>query len=258
MAEEKQPPKIVAVPLEEARRAKGEARVALPRSKVASLRAFRRVRMDRILGVLGVIVTVIGVALMFYWEAPPVVEKKFKVEWPTTVRSLENWTQFVPTTANTTSKTFELKANNVTQVVIRVGWDDAVGDHDLEGDRFMITIEGPSRTNISRRQDLGTRLHHSQNFSFALSGIPDVASWPATSEREARAGVGDRTNTTGSGAWKITMWLVKANHNYSQDAPQEAKSTGLCQAPFCQADPGQDFRLNFIYTTYDVKYSKLF
>lgn len=258
MADEKQPPKIVAIPLEQARRAAGETRVALPRSKVASLRAFRRVRMDRILGALGVILTVLGIALMFTWEAAPIVEKKFKVEWPTTARSMENWTQFVPATANTTSKTFNLAATNVTLVQISVGWRDEVGDDALEGDRFHVTIEGPPGSNVSRRQDLGTYLAHTANFSFPLSGIPDVSNWPARTEQEARAGVGDRTNRTGTGEWKITVRLVKANHDYRPETPPDVKANDVCQDAFCQRDPGQEFTLRFTYTTYTAKYSKLF
>ena len=48
----------------------------MPRSKVAGLRAFRRVRADRTLGAIGALLLLIGVALIFAWEKPPPVEKK--------------------------------------------------------------------------------------------------------------------------------------------------------------------------------------
>src|SRR5687767_12178167 len=73
---------IRAVPLEDVRRARGEQKVAMPRSKVASLRAFRRVRADRAFGALGIVLLLIGIALIFTWEKPPVIEKKFEVQWP--------------------------------------------------------------------------------------------------------------------------------------------------------------------------------
>lgn len=272
MADDKEPPKIVAVPLEDVRRAKGEARVALPRSKVASLRAFRRVRMDRILGVLGLLVTLLGIALMFYWEAPPVVEKKFKVEWPTTVHDLENWTPpmlAAPTppvggtleqaTPTSVVKTFNVPDLNVTEARIAISWRDEVGNIGAEGDHFSILIEGPQGTNISTQKNLGTYLWHNDTFTFALSGIPDISSWPGTTEEQVRKEIGDRSNRTGTGEWKITVRLHRANHDYTPDgsASSEVKQRDICQTG-CQRDAGEDFTVRFSYTTYSVKYTKLF
>lgn len=260
MADEKQAPKIIAVPLEEARRAKGEARVALPRSKVAGLRAFRRIRSDRLLGVLGVIVTVIGVALMFTWEAPPVIEKKYKVEWPATTHSVENWTKLLTPASPTDTKTFPINAKNVTEVVISVYWKDTVGDVGMEGDQFAISVKGPASSGVDVKDlDLRIWLEHRRTFTFSLSGVPELASVAATNDAQARTAIGDKSNDTGSGDWQVTMRLLRANHDYDPGFDDPAvKERNVCNEPFCTTDTGQDFIVSITYVTYSLKYTKLF
>jgi hypothetical protein len=264
---EKPAASLRAVPLDDVRRARGEQKVALPRSKVAGLRAFRRVRSDRLLGVVGLLLVLVGTTLIFTWEKPPPVEKKFGVEWPLTTHVLPDkagrrLVEGSPS-GSTEATTMTVPSLNVTAVTITLTWEDDVGKTAIEGDRLELEVKGPPGTNVSfKRNDTGLRGPTAGNISVTLplSGIPDIASVAANSEAKARAAVGLRTNHTGTGDWTMTVRLLSA--------PGEVKNENaradprLCsvpaETPICKPDGGNDYTLKFRFVTYEVHYKKLF
>lgn len=256
--------KLVAMPLEQARRARGEALMALPRSKVASLRAFRRIRADRIFGAAGLALVLVGVLLIFAWEKPPPVEKRFGVEWPQTNTMLDPVSdEFAAGDSET--YTFPVNGTNVTAVTFWLTWIDDVArpsSGQAEGDTFEIQVSGPEGSNVSfTERRVGGQAGMNMSYTLPMSGIPDVASVPAKSEEEARAALGDRTNQTGGGDWTITVRLVSANHSWESEDARNAAG-GMCPPQsipnVCTFDPGNSFELHFQFATYEVQFKKLF
>lgn len=249
-------PKMRAVPLEQARRARGQSMVALPRSKVASLRAFRRIRMDRLLGLLGALLVAIGVLLIFTWPQPPTpVQKKFGVEWPQTMVDTGTESGYLQE-RGVFLHAVQVDRPNVTYVSMWLTWKDDVGDEAIEGDTFELEVQGPPGSNVSFKGNrTGGQEGANMSFTFAMSGIPDVASVPATTEEEARQTLGERTNGTGMGTWTMNVRLLRAEGDWNNN---DLRGTVPCQAPHCTPDPGNSFELHFQYAVYQVAFKKLF
>jgi hypothetical protein len=272
---------LVAMPLEQVRSARGETLVALPRSKVASLRAFRRIRADRILGIIGLILVLIGILLIFTWEKPPEIVKKYGVEWPLTSEVLLSENATFTCNADpcgvATPYSVTVDQTNVTAVTFWLQWtDDVAGENqDLsEGDEFQLEFSGPEGTNISnvRESRIGGRGGMNMSFTYVLSGIPDIgAVEPADNDEEAFALIGDRTNRTGIGDWKFTVTLLRAVDDWAPgpagdearrtaeqgsqkcpDSPQQLPTGGAT----CTRDPGNSYTFGFQITRYSVAIEK--
>lgn len=253
---------IRAVPLEDVRRARGEGRVAMPRSKVAGLRAFRRVRADRTMGAIGILFLLIGVALIFAWEKPPAVEKKFGTEWvieTSEMRTIQGarLAEGAPAAAHD----FQLDATNATVIVFSLVWTDDVGDQAIEGDRLQIQVEGPPGTNVTNatRNDTGGQQGGNITIPIRLNGIPDLASVNAGTEEAALAAVGDRTNRTGIGPWKVSVRVLDAPDDIKDNRIRDPNVCRIPSAtPVCVPDGGEDYQVLISYATYKLRLKKLF
>ncbi|HEX9816197.1 MAG TPA: hypothetical protein VGB18_04390 [Candidatus Thermoplasmatota archaeon] len=266
---------MVAVPLEQVRSVRGQAVVALPRSKVASLRAFRRIRADRVLGTIGIIFVLLGILLIFTWEKPPEVVKKYGVEWQLETLTLENDNNTLVCTATgcpgaESERTYTIDVNqtNVTAVTVWLQWiDDVVGENEdqSEGDILQLTITGPDGTNITNVavSKIGGSGGENISLTYPMSGIPDVgAVQPADNDEEAYALLGDRTNRTGIGAWSVTVKILRAGDDWG-DSPlgDELQSSGQkcpanSQMPVCDPDSGNPYNFGFQIIRYTVAIEK--
>lgn len=255
---------IRAVPLEDVRRARGEAKMAMPRSKVASLRAFRRVRADRTFGAIGILLLFVGLALIFAWEKPPEVEKKFGVEWPqSTIREPPISGARLAEGAAAQTHSYKLTVPNATAIVFSLVWKDDVGDKPIEGDRLEMKIEGPPGITLvnATLNDTGDgKTGGNITFPVALNGIPDIASVNADTNESAFQAVGDRTNETGIGDWKISVRVLSAPGNYANEgnANPDLCRPGTPTTPYCTPDGGQAYEVHVSYTTYSLRLKKLF
>lgn len=266
---------IVAVPLEQFRSARGQAVVALPRSKVASLRAFRRIRTDRLLGTIGIILVLIGILLIFTWEKPPEIVKKYGVEWPLETITLENDNNTLACSANpcagaAAERTYSIDVTqtNVTGVTVWLQWNDnVVGENEelSEGDELRLTLTGPEGTNITNVavSKVGGRAGENISLTYPMSGIPDLgAVQPADNDAEAFALIGDKTNRTGIGTWTITVAIVRAGDDWGPSpVAAELRSNGQkcppnSAQPVCTPDPGNDYNFGFQIIRYSVAIEK--
>ena len=267
---------IVAVPLEQVRSARGQAVVALPRSKVASLRAFRRIRADRILGTIGIILVLIGILLIFTWEKPPEIVKKYGVEWPLETITLESDNNTLACTSNPCAGaaaerayTVDVTQTNVTAVTVWLQWvDTVVGENEdlSEGDELQLTLTGPEGTNITNVvvAKVGGRAGENISLTYPMSGIPDVgAVQPADNDEQAYALIGDRTNRTGIGSWTITVKINRAGDNWNPTSPAGAEMRASGQkcpanspAQVCEHDPGNAYSFGFQIVRYSVAIEK--
>jgi len=262
-------PKIVAMPLDEARRARGESVVALPRSKVASLRAFRRVRADRVFGTIGTILVIAGLILAFKWPAPAVhPPPTYKVEWPETRAFSKDEKARLdfpsqPSTSNppAPSKVYTEKVDqvNVTKINFWLTWKDDLADPaagQADGDNFSLMVKGPSNYGFTQSATGGAG---GANISYSLpeSGIPDKGSVPAKTYPEALKALGDYSNKTAMGDWTFTVTLLHAGDKWDPSSPMyEYRDQVPCSAPYCQRDTGNDFTFHFEFYTYMAKLSK--
>lgn len=255
---------IRAVPLDEVRRARGETKVAMPRSKVASLRAFRRIRADRAFGAIGLLLLIIGIALIFSWEKPPVIEPKYGVEWPQN-RTVEPLIVGQPLAAGAPPRTgtYDLTVPNATTIVFTLLWEDQIGDQAIEADALELSIEGPEGVNLTNATILQTAKQGNITIPVPLNGIPDIASVPASTEKEAFAAVGDRTNRTGVGTWTYSVRVVSAPGDVKNEAIRNPQGeAAFCDPALpdnanCTPDGFQDYRLEISYITYDLRLKKL-
>lgn len=254
--EEKEPkPKIVAVPLDRARRARGEGVVAMPRSKVASLRAFRRIRADRFFGVLGAILIAIGILLIFTWERPPVVPKTFSIEWATKAENVQN--EAIQLTAAQGSRTVSINVAgpNVTAVSWWMQWKDDQGDEGSEADNFSIEVKGPPGANLTLPATTYQLLTANITRTFLMSGIPEITSVPATTQAEARRKVGDQTNRTGIGTYEFVFSLKSLNGNWQDNT---LRDRAPCSVPYCTQDTRMDLTFHFEAITYSPVFKRNF
>jgi hypothetical protein len=257
------PDQIRAVPLEDVRRARGESKVAMPRSKVASLRAFRRVRADRTLGVIGILLLLIGITLIFAWEKPPVVEKKYGVEWPQTVHVEDAIVGAnLVEGAAARSHTYELTAVNATVITFSLLWDDEIGNQAIENDELELDIKGPNGVNVTNATIRQKAKQGNITIPLALNSIPDIASVNADNERDAFQGVGDRTNRTGIGTWTIGVRVISAPGDVKNEATRPQAST-FCDPRLpdnanCTPDGRENYEIRVSYATYSLRLKKLF
>lgn len=267
---------VVAMPLEQARSARGQAFVALPRSKVASLRAFRRIRADRFLGILGLVLVLIGILLIFTWEKPPEVVKKYGVEWPltSTILALENGHLTCAAYECGTEQAYPIIVDheNVTAVTFWLAWtDDVAGENrDLaEGDEFELEFAGPAGTNITTVSEsrIGGKGGMNISYTFVIAQIPDIgALQPAENDEEALALLGDRTTRNGTGEWTFTVRLLRAGDAWGDDearrlaeaSAQKCPDTQGLGGPACTRDEGNDYTFGFQITRYSVAIEKQF
>ncbi len=265
---------IVAVPLEQVRSLRGEAIVALPRSKVASLRAFRRIRADRVLGTIGIIFVLLGILLIFTWEKPPEVVKKYGVEWPLETITLENDNNTLACTAAdcpgaASERTYSVPVDqtNVTGVTVWLHWTDDIvgeGEDQSEGDTLELMITGPDGTNITNVavRKVGGAAGENISLTYPMSGIPDVgAVQPADNDEEAWALLGDRSNRTGIGTWTLRVKILRAGDDWgTSTVADELQSSGQkcpSTAPqVCVQDPGNDYNFGFQIIRYSATITK--
>lgn len=270
------PKKIIAVPLEEGRRARGESVRALPRSKVATLRAFRRIRADRVFGVIGVILIVFATILVFKWEKPPPVPIRYSVEFPATTYDLPTVEETLSPVSGShqVSKTytFQVPRENVSKVLVRLAWVDDHGDEVGEGDEFQVRIVGPPGTPTPITEGpIPFSYNRTSPTTPTVIEIPILVHSPpsnrqveASNEAKARAAYSGNTSRVGMGEWTVTLNLTVENNytsgpggfgNYYKEnfpqCPEEPRS------PYCTPDTGNDFELDFQYITYASKYTRL-
>lgn len=258
---------IVPVPMEQVREARGEKVVAVHRSKLASLRPFRRIRADRVLGVLGVVVLAVALVLVFVWENPPEEQPEWPVEWQeteyvpinaTTARVEEpgSGTPGGPAPETQQEHTFEVSQPNATRVEISVSWQDDIGNTEgfPAGDEIEVTLIGPDDTNTTITRQLVGNVSETQyiNMTVALNPTPALGAAPVETEEAAREYVDANVNETayGMGQWRVIVRMIEAGD--SGDYPQgtdECSPIGQA-ADQCQIDDGNEYTLTARYFTF--------
>lgn len=122
---------------------------------------------------------------------------------------------------------------NVTEVEVRLVWQDDVGDRD----RFRLNVtppEGAMRTNTSRNGTVVLR--------FPFASVPNATQINASSRPAARELVAERFGTTaGVGNWTVQVTLVSA--------PGQRP---VSEAPQLETEPDGEntYRLRFSYDRY--------
>lgn len=210
-------PPVRAVPLEKVREATGRKLVPVPRSKVASTRAFRRMRSDRIAGLVGVAFVVMAAILIFTWPQPKVKEPPaFAVEWPEAelVAFEDPGVALAPGTPFT--QAIELSQANITRVILFINWRDDVGDELSEHDNLSVRLEGPAAVNKTLEivSSAGSDRFVNSTKDVSVVNPPELREIPAKTEGEARANIGDRSTRNGTGTWTLTMTLSYAGDDY--------------------------------------------
>ncbi len=257
---------VVPVPVETLREARGEKIVAVHRSKLASLRPFRRIRADRILGVIGVIALAAALILLFTWENPPEEEPSWPVEW--------DEAEHVPINATTSSlsepgsggpgqtvqseeeHTFDVDEQNVTRVQVSVWWRDDIGNEEgpPAGDEFNVTLYGPDGSGIEvAARNIGNISETRYiNITIPLAATPTIGEAPVETEQEARAYVAENANATtaGIGQWRVVVEMVDAG-----DAGDYPPEVGECTpaaelAGQCTIDTGNDYSITVRYYSF--------
>lgn len=248
-----------AVPLEEVRRARGESRVAVQRSKVATLRSFRRIRSDRLLGLLGVLLVVVATVLVFSWPAPP--QKKtpaFSVAWEEDSVARTYTGIEVPRDNATWDVLIEVPQANVTTLSASINWSDDVGDEGPEWDVLNFTLKGPDQSGVEKtvRDVADNRDGRNVTLRAHLVPVPSVRQVPAKTEDEARAAMGDQTTKNGTGTWTLRIHLDFVGDDYSNATRGVGNTVGCSAATsqipnggasgLCTYDPGQALRLVWV------------
>lgn len=249
------PSKIVAMPLDRARRARGEGVVAMPRSKVASLRAFRRIRADRFFGALGALLVILGVLLIFVWEKPPDIPKTFSIEWTPSTTSLTTEALSLTTAQPTKAIPLTVPGPNVTAVTFWFSWKDDVGNEGSEADEFSFEVKGPSGANLTLPAEKHILLQGNISRTYLMSGVPELSSVPAKTESEARAKVGDQTNQTGIGTYEFTFRLISLNGDWTDNS---LRDRAPCNSPYCTPDNEHKMTFHFEFATYSATYKRNF
>lgn len=249
---------LTAIPLEEVRRARGEAKVAVSRSKLSALRAFRRLWSDRVMGMFGVFLILGATLLIFFWVKPVPVEPKVTVAWRQDVHgaSAANGTYVNATLAEGETQVFnfEIKDLNVTRVRVNAYWVDDVAVDAVDLDNFTIQIEGPPKANASQGPThlparLGTGSN--QTFSLKVQDPPNTAKeFPVRNVEEAAQLLGDHSTDNGTGVWKVTVTLSEAKDHYGNDLLRDQPCPDGSPAAVCIPDHGNWIVLRFEYATY--------
>lgn len=250
--------KIVVLPLEDARAARGESRRAVARSKVATLRAFQRIRADRLWGVLGIVFVLFATVLVLTWEHKPAPEPKVALTWREDPASLPEVNRTVTETQPTLVVPFEVTAANVTRVRVNVYWKDDVATQSVELDNLSLKLEGPEGTNVVLQRgalscclDTGTN----ETFSVRVQDPPEAPSqFPVRTVGEAERMLGDRTSHVGSGLWKLTVTLNQANGHYANELQRGSPCPDGGPPSVCIPDHGNWFRVRLSYNTYHPEF----
>ena len=256
-AEKPDKSKIVAMPLDRARKARGEGVVAMPRSKVASLRAFRRIRADRVFGLLGGVLVVMGVLLIFGWEKPPEVTKSYGVEWPLSIASADDRTLRFTAVNQPQNFTLKVAGPNVTAVVFWMNWTDDKGDQALDADNFSFELKGPPGANLTLPPESIKKLSENRSRTYIMSSIPEISSVNTDNEMTARRLVGDQKNLTGVGDYAFTFTLLELNHDWKDERFRDTTPCDV-DTPYCSRDTTFTLVFHFHVLTYSDHYVKKF
>jgi hypothetical protein len=263
-----EPGRIVAKPLDEVREARGEKLVAVQRSKLASLRAFRRARADVAFGTLGVVVILLAGVFIFTWEPPTVVEPSVGVDWPTTRTVLLNETvslktpdpnKYPPTQTtyeNSTTRSVSVVQSNVSAFFVTVFWVDDVGNDNFGGDEVQVTLTAPSGFPLSLPAQRNVAFVGSGmwiNFSVPVTDLPTMASVPVATEEEARAYVNANVppSRNGTGTWTVKIDLMRAGDWYAPGVSRDTPCNDPTErAGLCRRDMGNDVKVLVSIDTY--------
>lgn len=264
-ADAKTPPKR-AVPLEKVREAGGRKLIPVPRSKVASTRAFRRVRSDRIAGAVGIFLVFVAALLLFTWPQP-VVKKPpaFDVEWPETSHEVYNESALHLTrdgATRTATQEIQIDDANITRITLHTRWRDDVGDQDFEADNVSFELRGPTELNVTLKviNSAGKDAFVTQSRNATVGKRPDVREALGRTEAEAWANLGDHTTRNGTGKWTLTVTLLYAGDDYKDDFTRDSGQPCPRQPPqgtaLCIPDDGNDVEVRVTYLTYAARLGK--
>lgn len=252
---------IIARPLDEVRKARGDAKVAVVRSKVASLRAFRRVWPDRVFGIFGVLLVVVATGLIFSWEKKPPVEPKIALAWLEEPHALAEQNHTLTESQPTHVYPFEITDVNVTKVRVNLFWIDDVAEDAVDVDNFSIQIEGPPGTNVSMKEPYVPccwKTPYNRTFSFRVQDVPEAPSqFSARTVEEAQALLGDRTQRVGTGLWKVTVTLNQANDHYESELARGQPCPANSPSSVCTPDTSNWVAVRFGYSTYHPEFEPI-
>lgn len=131
--------------------------------------------------------------------------------------------------------TFDVRQANVTNVSVRLDWDDDVG----QPDTFTVEVrppEDPAAVNTSENETIDLR--------FAVGQAPRLAVLEATNRSQARDRVAEEASSAGQGSWEIEVTL--------EDAPGHRPLPGTQLET--EPDGANDYELTF---TYDVFHAEI-
>jgi hypothetical protein len=252
-------PPMRAVPIHKVREVKGDTKIPVQRSKVASTRAFRRIGADRLFGIFGIVFILCAAALLFYWPEPtPDKEPTYGVAWPKTMHVLKDDTVTVARDSPTlVIPDLEIRDKNVTEISLVVSWKDDVGDEGLEFDMLSFNLTGPPSANVTLFvKDAATNLDPPREIprNGTVARAPNVRQVPAKTLSEAYQLLGDRSSDNGTGTWKLEIKLEYVGDDFKAEW---ARDLGECSAEangtICIRDPGQSVRVVVTYDTYAVE-----
>jgi hypothetical protein len=243
------PPRRV-VPVQKVREAKGEVRIPVPRSKVAATRAFRRLRADRVAGVLGLALILIAGALLFTWPQPPAPREP-------TYSEHEVFQQEVTLTrqAPAFEQDLDFSNLNVTRVTVELRWRDDVGQAPIDWDTVRVELIGPASANLTIVIESTTgpqEVFESRNGT--LRAPPEIRDVPARTDEEAWQALGDHSDANGTGAWRLRISTVdfrdQWNDNTSRNLGQECPENPPQGSPVCTPDLRNTLHVRVAYRTY--------
>lgn len=258
-------PPVRAVPIEKVRAAQGKARIAVPRGKVASTKAFRRVRSDRAFGLVGVLLVVLAIVLLFTWPQPPIKKPPtFSVAWPTSDTDVFdrmvqlNRTDSVPHPEVTLDVAIGLA--NATRVTLNTTWRDDVGDQLIEYDNatFELTKPGATNATLKIQNSATSKADLTAAASVPLATAPNIREVPAATLAEARAKLGDRSAHNGTGTWKLHLRLDYVGDHFRDESTRLAmggscpQNTPAQGGAVCVFDPGNKFHVKVTVRSYRV------
>lgn len=259
----RKPPR--AVPIQEVRRAQGDVRVPVVRSKLASTRAFRRIRADRFFGTLGILFILVAALLVFKWEQTVPVTPAFSIGWDEATNPSPSKSETATETERTKIFEFAVQGQNITRVHLWAFWKDTVGDQPIEQDNLTIEVEGPGGNNTTvtlKRENLFATSFvtgRNETFNVPIQDVPEVRRVAASTQAQARALVEERVhpNTFGSGTWKVTVTLNDAVDDYKDET---LRYLGNCpdQSPptACIPDKDQQVTVGFEYGFFRANYTQ--
>lgn len=154
-----------------------------------------------ILGAAGLVLAAALVAVLAFTggeaeDTPLAYEVSWPVEpGPATVRSSQL------DEGRNESYQFALDRSNVTEVTVRLGWDDDVG----EADRFRLRVTPPNGSPVEE-----TSRNESINLTFEFNDPPDLDSVEASNRSEANQRIRQEATDAGRGTWQAHVTLMDA------------------------------------------------